>query len=131
VRFPKQWDQLAVVFPYKVVFGSLDVNIAGTTHGINGSSLKVAPLKVAPLKVAPLKVAPLKVAPVLVVICAVRGTVSFGLSNAVLPSMAALGHDGIMNILGDFRFSRVFSQRLDFLSARINIRQLGLKHKLQ
>jgi hypothetical protein len=126
VRFPKQWDQLAVVFPYKVVFGSLDVNIAGTTHGINGSSLKVAPLKVAPLKVAPLKVAP-----VLVVICAVRGTVSFGLSNAVLPSMAALGHDGIMNILGDFRFSRVFSQRLDFLSARINIRQLGLKHKLQ
>ncbi|KAH0273898.1 MFS general substrate transporter, partial [Aureobasidium melanogenum] len=77
----RQWNRLAVAFPYNFIFfGFLGANIVGITYGIDSF--------------------PLKAAPVLVVICAGRGLISFGLSYAVLPSIAALGYDGIMNILG-------------------------------
>ncbi|KAG9794792.1 MFS general substrate transporter, partial [Aureobasidium melanogenum] len=80
-QYPAEWNRLAVAFPYNFIFfGFLGANIVGITYGIDSF--------------------PLKAAPVLVVICAGRGLISFGLSYAVLPSIAALGYDGIMNILG-------------------------------
>lgn len=42
---------------------------------------------------------PNKSGPLLLVVCAGRGFVSFGLSYATVPSIQSLGYDGAMNIL--------------------------------
>lgn len=43
---------------------------------------------------------PIKASPLLVVLCAGRGFISFGLSYAVLPAIQAIGYNGTMNIVG-------------------------------
>ncbi|KAI5217144.1 hypothetical protein AUEXF2481DRAFT_100033 [Aureobasidium subglaciale EXF-2481] len=80
-QYPTQWTRLDIAIPYNVIFfGFLGANIVGITYGIDSF--------------------PIKAAPVLVVICAGRGIISFGLSYAVLPAITAKGYDGTMNILG-------------------------------
>jgi len=42
---------------------------------------------------------PRKAGPLLLVICAGRGFISFGLSYSTVPAITSLGYDGAMNIL--------------------------------
>lgn len=72
-----EWPAVVVTFG-GVFFGFLGANVVGITYAVDAW--------------------PLKSGPFLVLICAGRGIISFGLSYAVLPAVTSLGYDGTMNI---------------------------------
>ncbi|RAK88020.1 MFS general substrate transporter [Aspergillus costaricaensis CBS 115574] len=77
--FPSRWHWSAIAVPFQgVFFGFLGVNIVGITYALDSFPMRSAAL--------------------LVVICAGRGLVGFGLSYAVLPSIKAIGYHGSMNV---------------------------------
>lgn len=70
---------MAVVAPYHLgYFAFLGANLVGITYAIDSFPAKAGPL--------------------LLVICAGRGFISFGLSYATVPLIALTGYDGAMNI---------------------------------
>lgn len=73
------WSGMAVTYN-AVYFAFLGANIVGITYSVDSF--------------------PLKAGPVLVVICAGRGLISFGLSYSVLPAIKAIGYNGAMNVEG-------------------------------
>jgi hypothetical protein len=76
-----KWNWAAIAVPYNVIFfGFLGANIIGITYAIDSF--------------------PTKAPAVLVVLCAGRGLISFGLAYAVLPAIKAKGYDGAMEIMG-------------------------------
>lgn len=80
-QFPSRYSWAGIVVTYNVVyFAFLGANIVGITYAVDSFSLKAGPL--------------------LVVLCAGRGFISFGLSYAVLPSVSSIGYNGTMNVLG-------------------------------
>lgn len=77
---PTEWTWASVAVSYNAIFfGFLGVNIVGVTYAIESFPASRA-------------------ASLLVIICAGRRIISFGLSYAVLPSITAVGYDGAMNI---------------------------------
>ncbi|KAJ5302501.1 hypothetical protein N7476_009300 [Penicillium atrosanguineum] len=74
---PSQWSVASVVIGYNAsFFAFLGANIVGITYAVDSF--------------------PFRAAPFLVVICAGRGFISFGLSYATLPAVQSLGYDGTM-----------------------------------
>lgn len=74
---PKEWSVASVVIGYNAsFFAFLGANIVGITYAVDSF--------------------PFRAAPFLVVICAGRGFISFGLSYATLPAIGTLGYDGTM-----------------------------------
>jgi hypothetical protein len=74
---PENWNVSAVVISYNAsFFAFLGANIVGITYAVDSF--------------------PKRAAPFLVVVCAGRGFISFGLSYATLPAVASLGYDGTM-----------------------------------
>ncbi|KAJ5766166.1 uncharacterized protein N7511_003782 [Penicillium nucicola] len=72
-----EWNVSAVVVSYNAsFFAFLGANIVGITYAVDSF--------------------PQRAAPFLVVICAGRGFISFGLSYATLPAVSTLGYDGTM-----------------------------------
>ncbi|KAL4937436.1 hypothetical protein BDV06DRAFT_215897 [Aspergillus oleicola] len=72
--FPENWNVSAIVMGYNAsFFAFLGANIVGITYAVDSF--------------------PLRTAPFLVVICAGRGIISFGLSYATLPAVASIGYD--------------------------------------
>ncbi|KAF5666591.1 HOL1 [Fusarium circinatum] len=77
---PNDYHWIAIVAPYHLGFFSfLGANLIGITFVMDSYPNKSGPL--------------------LLVVCAGRGFVSFGLSYATVPSIQSLGYDGAMNIL--------------------------------
>ncbi|KAG5759343.1 hypothetical protein H9Q72_012532 [Fusarium xylarioides] len=77
---PNDYHWIAIVAPYHLGFFSfLGANLVGITFVMDSYPNKSGPL--------------------LLVVCAGRGFVSFGLSYATVPSIESLGYDGAMNIL--------------------------------
>lgn len=75
---PAQWHWSGVVIPYAAIyFAFLGVNLVGITYAVESFPQRAASL--------------------LVVICAGRGIISFGLSYSTLPSIKAIGYDGALN----------------------------------
>jgi hypothetical protein len=73
--FPMKWNASAPVVTYNAsYFAFLGANIVGITYAVESFPLRAASL--------------------LVVLCAGRGFISFGLSYATLPSIAGIGYDG-------------------------------------
>lgn len=80
-QHPVQWHWSAPVVSYNAsFFAFLGANIVGITYAVESFPQAAGPL--------------------LVVVCAGRGLISFGLSYAVLPSVAAIGYTGAMRIQG-------------------------------
>ncbi|OQD89043.1 hypothetical protein PENANT_c003G06295 [Penicillium antarcticum] len=78
---PEKWNVSAVVVSYNAsFFAFIGANIVGITYAVDSF--------------------PQRAAPFLVVICAGRGTISFGLSYATLPAVSTLGYDGTMIVEG-------------------------------
>lgn len=76
---PTKWSWGSVAVAYNAVFFSfLGANIVGITYAIDCFPLVAGPL--------------------LVLICAGRGFISFGLSYATLPATKTLGYSGTMNV---------------------------------
>ncbi|KAF6804500.1 major facilitator superfamily transporter [Colletotrichum sojae] len=76
---PSKWHWIAVVAPYHLgYFAFLGANLVGITYAIDSFPGKAGPL--------------------LLVICAGRGFISFGLSYATVPLIDLTGYDGAMNI---------------------------------
>ncbi|KAH7009495.1 major facilitator superfamily domain-containing protein [Ilyonectria destructans] len=76
---PEDWPWMAVVAPYHLgYFAFLGVNLIGITFAVDSF--------------------PSKAGPMLLVICAGRGFISFGLSYSTVPLIDSLGYDGAMNI---------------------------------
>ncbi|KAJ5953496.1 hypothetical protein N7454_000392, partial [Penicillium verhagenii] len=74
---PEKWSVASIVIGYNAsYFAFLGANIVGITYAVDSF--------------------PFRAAPFLVVICAGRGFISFGLSYATLPAVATLGYDGTM-----------------------------------
>lgn len=74
---PEKWSAAAVVIGYNAsFFAFLGANIVGITYAVDSF--------------------PQRAAPFLVVICAGRGFISFGLSYATLPAVHTMGYDGTM-----------------------------------
>ncbi|KAJ5095017.1 hypothetical protein N7532_007308 [Penicillium argentinense] len=74
---PGKWSAAAVVIGYNAsFFAFLGANIVGITYAVDSF--------------------PLRAAPFLVVICAGRGIISFGLSYATLPAVKTIGYSGTM-----------------------------------
>lgn len=74
---PESWSVASIVIGYNAsYFAFLGANIVGITYAVDSF--------------------PFRAAPFLVVICAGRGFISFGLSYATLPAVATLGYDGTM-----------------------------------
>lgn len=72
--FPEDWHASAIVVSYNAsFFAFLGANIVGITYAVDSF--------------------PLRAAPFLVVICAGRGIISFGLSYATLPAVRSIGYD--------------------------------------
>jgi hypothetical protein len=69
------WATVAVTYN-ATFFGFLGANIVGITYAIDSFPMRAGPL--------------------LVVICAGRGLISFGLAYATLPAITAIGYDGVM-----------------------------------
>ena len=69
------WGTVAVTYN-ATFFGFLGANIVGITYAIDSFPTRAGPL--------------------LVVICAGRGLISFGLAYSVLPAITAMGYDGAM-----------------------------------
>ncbi|KAF4340770.1 HOL1 [Fusarium beomiforme] len=77
---PNDYHWIAIVAPYHLgFFAFLGANLVGITFVMDSYPNKSGPL--------------------LLVVCAGRGFVSFGLSYATVPSIESLGYDGAMNIL--------------------------------
>ncbi|KAL4949756.1 major facilitator superfamily domain-containing protein [Aspergillus filifer] len=75
--YPEKWNVSAIVVGYNAsFFAFLGANIVGITYAVDSF--------------------PLRAAPFLVVICAGRGIISFGLSYATLPAVASIGYDMTM-----------------------------------
>ena len=78
---PNDWSVAAPIVTYNAsFFAFLGANIVGITYAVDSF--------------------PSRAEAFLVVICAGRGIMSFGLSYATLPSITAIGYDGAMNIQG-------------------------------
>jgi hypothetical protein len=78
---PDSWDVSVPIVCYNAsFFAFLGANVIGITYAVDSFPARAETL--------------------LVVICAGRGLISFGLSYAVLPSITAIGYDGAMNIQG-------------------------------
>ncbi|SPO43840.1 related to HOL1 protein [Moesziomyces antarcticus] len=76
---PTQWSWMGVVAPYHLgYFAFLGANLVSITYAIDSF--------------------PRKAGPVLLVICAGRGFISFGLSYSTVPLISKTGYDGAMNI---------------------------------
>ncbi|KAF7554868.1 hypothetical protein G7Z17_g2579 [Cylindrodendrum hubeiense] len=76
---PGDWSWMAIVAPYHLgYFAFLGVNLIGITFAVDSF--------------------PNKAGPMLLVICAGRGFISFGLSYSTVPLIGSLGYDGAMNI---------------------------------
>jgi MFS family permease len=76
---PAEWHWSAIVVPYNAVnFAFNCVNLVGITYAVESFPQRAASL--------------------LVVICAGRGIISFGLSYSTLPAIKAIGYDGALNI---------------------------------
>lgn len=74
---PEKWNVASIVIGYNAsYFAFLGANIVGITYAVDSF--------------------PYRAAPFLVVICAGRGLISFGLSYATLPAVASIGYDGTM-----------------------------------
>ncbi|KAJ5645613.1 hypothetical protein N7507_011624 [Penicillium longicatenatum] len=74
---PESWSVASIVIGYNAsYFAFLGANIVGITYAVDSF--------------------PLRAAPFLVVICAGRGFISFGLSYATLPAISTLGYNGTM-----------------------------------
>jgi hypothetical protein len=74
---PESWSVASIVIGYNAsYFAFLGANIVGITYAVDSF--------------------PFRAAPFLVVICAGRGFISFGLSYANLPAISTLGYDGTM-----------------------------------
>lgn len=75
--FPGDWNASAIVVSYNAsFFAFLGANIVGITYAVDSF--------------------PLRAAPFLVVVCAGRGIISFGLSYATLPAVRSIGYDRTM-----------------------------------
>lgn len=80
-QHPTEWHWSAPVVSYNAsFFAFLGANIVGITYAVESFPQAAGPL--------------------LVVVCAGRGLISFGISYAVLPSIAAIGYTGAMRIEG-------------------------------
>lgn len=80
-QHPTEWHWSAPVISYNAVFFAfLGANIVGITYAVESFPHAAGAL--------------------LVVVCAGRGLISFGLSYAVLPSVATIGYTGAMRIQG-------------------------------
>ncbi|KAK4959090.1 hypothetical protein LTR10_003889 [Elasticomyces elasticus] len=78
---PKEWHWSAPVVAYNAsFFAFLGANVVGITYAVESFPLRAAPL--------------------LVVLCAGRGFISFGLAYATLPSIQAIGYDGATLVEG-------------------------------
>lgn len=78
---PHDWSLAAPVITYNAsFFAFLGANVVGITYAVDSF--------------------PMRAEAFLVVICAGRGIMSFGLSYATLPSIEAIGYDGALNIQG-------------------------------
>lgn len=76
---PENWGVASIVIGYNAsYFAFLSANIVGITYAVDSF--------------------PLRAAPFLVVICAGRGFISFGLSYATLPAVNSIGYDRTMII---------------------------------
>lgn len=76
---PQSWHWMAVVAPYHLgYFAFLGADLVGITYAIDSFPCKAGPL--------------------LLVICAGRGLISFGLSYATVPLVDLTGSDGAMEI---------------------------------
>ncbi|KAL4806056.1 major facilitator superfamily domain-containing protein [Aspergillus unguis] len=72
--YPNKWNASAIVVGYNAgFFAFLGANIVGITYAVDSF--------------------PMRAAPFLVVICAGRGIISFGLSYATLPAVQDIGYD--------------------------------------
>jgi hypothetical protein len=79
--FPDEWSLAAPVITYNAsFFAFLGANVVGITYAVDSF--------------------PTRAEAFLVVICAGRGIMSFGLSYATLPSIEAIGYDGALNVQG-------------------------------
>ncbi|KAK5050042.1 hypothetical protein LTR84_004162 [Exophiala bonariae] len=78
---PEKYHWLGVALNYNIIFFAfLGANQVALTYAVDSFPLKAGPL--------------------LVVVCAGRGFISFGIGYAVLPSIQAIGYDGSMNVVG-------------------------------
>ena len=78
---PASWSVAAPIVTYNAsFFAFLGANVVGITYAVDSF--------------------PSRAEAFLVVICAGRGIMSFGLSYATLPSIEAIGYDGALNIQG-------------------------------
>ncbi|OHF02535.1 major facilitator superfamily transporter [Colletotrichum orchidophilum] len=76
---PDQWHWMTVVAPYNLgYFAFLGANLIGITYAIDSFPSKAGPL--------------------LLVLCAGRGFISFGLSYSTVPLINLIGYNGAMNI---------------------------------
>lgn len=76
---PSHYSWGSVAFTYNATFfGFLGANIVGITYAIDAFPQRAGAL--------------------LVIICAGRGLVSFGMAYATLPAITAIGYDGAMNV---------------------------------
>ncbi|EPS27298.1 hypothetical protein PDE_02241 [Penicillium oxalicum 114-2] len=76
---PEKWSAAAIIIGYNAsYFAFLGANIVGITYAVDSF--------------------PLRAAPFLVVVCAGRGLISFGLSYATLPAIHTVGYDWTMII---------------------------------
>lgn len=78
---PNDWSIAAPIVCYNAsFFAFLGANVVGITYAVDSF--------------------PSRAEAFLVIICAGRGVMSFGLSYATLPSISAIGYDGALNIQG-------------------------------
>lgn len=76
---PQHWSWMSIVGPYHLgYFGFIGCNVISIAYCVDSFPRKAGPL--------------------LLVICAGRGFISFGLSYSTVPAIAALGYDGAMDV---------------------------------
>lgn len=77
---PQEWHWMTVVGPYHLgYFAFIGCNVISIAYCVDSFPRKAGPL--------------------LLIICAGRGFISFGLSYSTVPAIASLGYDGAMNII--------------------------------
>ncbi|KAK2610218.1 hypothetical protein N8I77_003668 [Diaporthe amygdali] len=77
--YPERWHWMTIVAPYHMgFFAFLGTNLVGITYAIDSFPSKAGPL--------------------LLLICAGRGFISFGLSYSTVPLISLTGYNGAMNI---------------------------------
>ncbi|KAI0153589.1 major facilitator superfamily domain-containing protein [Pestalotiopsis sp. NC0098] len=78
-QFPNLWSWLTIVAPYHLgYFAFLGANLVGITYAVDSFPDRAGPL--------------------LLLICAGRGFISFGLSYSTVPLISLTGYNGAMNI---------------------------------